>query len=265
VSFERAMAIDLREIPRQTFIRHVEYHDTLESTNRLAVELLAELLEAGPSLVLTANQTAGRGRGSNQWWSTAGALTFSIVLDSESTELPAARRAMLSLLSGLAVRNVLAPLVPKRKVLIKWPNDVLIGEHKVCGILAEQHSIDGRFGIVIGIGINLNNSLSPAPTEVQQRATSVFDLTNEHHDLTTVLIEVLNDLATLQQRLKRQPTAVLAEANATNFLSGRMIVLQTGDRRHEGICRGIDEDGALVLESSVGAIERHAGGTVVSW
>lgn len=256
---------DVHEICRRTFVRHVEYHDTLESTNRLAVELLAPLLRAGPSLVLTANQTAGRGQGSNVWWSTAGALTFSIVLDSDSTELPVARRPMLSLLSGLAVRNALAALSPKRTVSIKWPNDVFIGEQKTCGILAEQHVVDHRAGIVIGIGVNVNNSLSPAPAEVQQRATSLFDLTSEHHDLTTVLIAILNEFATLRQRLVHQPTAVLAEANAVNILNRRQVVLRAGERQYSGICRGIDETGALILEAAGGTIERFSGGTVVSW
>ncbi|MEZ6063240.1 MAG: biotin--[acetyl-CoA-carboxylase] ligase [Planctomycetaceae bacterium] len=256
---------DLPLICRQTGIRHVEYHETLESTNRLAVSLLKPLLEVAPALVLTANQTAGRGRGSNQWWSTAGALTFSIVLDAESMDLPVERRAMISLLTGLAVRNAVAPLVPNRTTAIKWPNDVLVGEQKICGILAEQHNAGDRCGVIIGIGVNVNNSLSPAPMEVRQRAASVFDLTGQHQDLTAVLIAIVAELTSLKQRLSRSPAAVLSEANAASILNGRELVLQTGDRQHAGTCRGIDEDGALVLETAAGTIQRFSGGSVVTW
>ncbi len=256
---------DVQEICRQTFVRHVEYHDSVPSTNRLAAELLEPLLDAGPSLVLATNQTAGRGRGSNQWWSTSGALTFSIVMDAEATSLPVARRPLLSLLSGLAVRSAVADVVPQRTVSIKWPNDVLIGERKVCGILAEQHLVRQRCGIVIGIGLNVNNSLDPAPMELRQRATSLFDLTGEHQDLTSLLIAILNRLNVLRERVVRQPAAVLAEANAANILHLRRVQLQSGDRIVSGICRGIDEDGSLVLDVPGVGIQRCPGGSVVSW
>ena len=75
---------------------------------------------------------------------------------------------------------------------IKWPNDVLLNERKVAGILTEQISVAGLPALIIGVGVNVNNSLQGAPDGVQQRATSVFDATGESIDLTELLISILN-------------------------------------------------------------------------
>lgn len=255
---------EIDRILRTTSVRHVEYHRILESTNLTATELLAPLVRIGPSLVLTAEQTAGRGRKGNAWWSTTGALTFSLVVDPATLPLAPERRLLVSLAAGLAVRDTIAELLPTRSVTIKWPNDVYVGRQKVCGILAELQSQDGVTGLIIGIGINVNNSLQDAPADVVSKAVSLFDFEGRTFDLTAILVTVLQNLDRRIAQAGAQPIGFLAELNRHHLLQNREVTLQCVDSLATGMCHGIDEDGQLVLRVGE-AVRRFAGGAVTGW
>ena len=257
-------SFDIARILTETNVRHVEYHARLASTNATALELLGPLLEDSPSLVLTGEQTSGRGRTGNLWWSSAGALTISMVVDASEIPLTAERRPMVSLAAGLAVRDALSGFLPEHEFVLKWPNDVLTGSQKICGILVEQHSIDQRQGVIIGIGVNVNNSLRGAPTDVAQRATSLFDLEGRSFDLTSVLIAILRKLDHRIGQLSTQPRLALSEANRHNVLTGRTVTLKLGETELSGHCVGIDEEGHLVLQTDHG-IRRCSSGIVLRW
>ncbi len=259
-----AQLFDLDAVLRTTMIRHVEYHAVLESTNTTALELLSPLLDNSPSLVLTAEQTAGRGQKGNVWWSSGGALTCSIVIDPVTLPLSPEQRALLSLVSGLAVRDAVSEFVTDRTVAVKWPNDVYVGNHKICGILAEQHSVDGRQGLIIGIGINVNNSLQQAPVEIRMRATSMFDLLNRSFDVTAVLISVLTHLERRFKQAGQQLVSFLAEANHRHLLNGQQVIVKVGESLVTGQCMGIDDKGNLVIRDK-GQVHRLSSGVVVNW
>lgn len=255
---------DLHRIRGETDLGHLEYHQTLDSTNQLAIQLLPDLQPLCPALVLAAEQTAGRGRGSNAWWASAGALTFSLVVDPVRAGIPAHRVPMLSLAVGTAVRRALTTFAGSADLRIKWPNDVLLNERKVCGILTEQHLIDGHSLLIVGVGVNVNNSLQFAPPDVRQRATSLFDATADSHDLTTVLIAVLQSIQACCRELVDQHDAWLAELNRHSVLSGRRVVVLAGEKTWRGTCCGIDHCGALLLQTESG-IQAVMAGTVVDW
>lgn len=255
---------DIAAVCRETFIRHVEYHAALSSTNTTALELLEPLLNIGPAVVLTASQTNGRGRKGNSWWSSPGALTFSIVLDPAPVRLSVEQRPLLSLVTGLAVRDAVAEHLPDHVVKIKWPNDVMVDQHKISGILAEQHSIAARQGLIIGIGVNVNNSLRDAPVDVRQRATSMFDLHHHSFDLTAVLIGILRQLDLRIQQLGQQTMSLLAEANHRHLLSGKHVSIQVADNVIAGECLGIDDGGSLVIRDA-DQIHRISSGIVLNW
>lgn len=264
MSLSATSVFDSERILRGTSVRHVEYHPVLESTNATACELLTALVENGPALVLTASQTAGRGRKGNSWWSSTGALTFSLVLDPDSLGLSPERRLLVSLAAGLAVRDAVAALLPTRSVMVKWPNDVYVAQQKVCGILAELHSQNGQLGLIIGIGINVNNSLRDAPPEVAARAASLFDLAHQSFDLTALLIDVLQNLDRRIHQIASQPIGFLAEVNRHHMLSNRQVSLRCADTSVSGTCLGVDESGQLVLRVQ-DVVRRFAGGAVTSW
>jgi BirA family biotin operon repressor/biotin-[acetyl-CoA-carboxylase] ligase len=255
---------DVDRILSDTDIRHVEYHDTLPSTNTTALELLGPLLDNAPALVLTSKQSAGRGRKGNLWWSSGGALTFSWVVDAAYLPVSSERRPMISLAAGLAVRDALIELLPNCPFVLKWPNDVLVGDRKVCGILVEQHSIADRQGVIIGVGVNVNNSLRDAPAEISQRAISLFDLEGHSLDLSAVLISILRCLSHRIQQLKTQPRLVLGETNRHNVLTGRIVTLRAGESSITGLCVGVDDEGQLVLQTET-QFHRCASGVVVNW
>lgn len=255
---------DLARITSESSIRHVEYHEELESTNTMAIELLGPLLDHSPALVLTEKQTAGRGRTGNSWWSSAGALTFTVVIDAGELPLDASRRPLVALASGLAVRDVLQEQFPAGEFQLKWPNDVLTANRKICGILVEQHGSESRQGILIGIGININNSLAGAPSDVAQRATSLYDLTGHSFDLTDCLVKVLQRLDFRIGQFSTQPRLALSDVNRHNVLNGRFVSLQVGEDKHSGQCHGIDEDGQLVLQTQHDLLRINSG-VVLDW
>ncbi len=255
---------DISAICRETFIRHVEYHAALSSTNTTALELLEPLLNISPAVVLTAAQTNGRGRKGNAWWSSPGALTFSIVLDPSPVRLSLEQRPLLSLVTGLAVRDAVAEHLADHDVTIKWPNDVMVDQHKISGILAEQHTVAARQGLIIGIGVNVNNSLRDAPAEVRQRATSMFDLHQHSFDLTAVLIRILRQLDLRIQQLGKQTMSLLAEANHRHLLNGKHVTIQVADNTVYGYCLGIDDSGSLVVRAA-DQIHRISSGIVLNW
>ncbi len=255
---------DLGKIARETSVRHVEYHETLDSTNKLAVELLTDLRPVVPAVVLTSNQTAGRGRGSNSWWATPGSLTFSVVHTAETLGVEAGQMPLVSLATGLAVQRVVAACCPQHAVSVKWPNDVLVRDQKICGILTQLHNVAGQSMLIIGVGLNVNNSLSPAPESVRHLATSLFDVTNEHFNMTDVLVAILKQLDTAFEQMREDHSALLSELNACSALNGRRVAIQIGDTTVRGICNGIDDHGYLVVANG-GEKKRVNAGTVVEW
>ncbi|MFO0426569.1 MAG: biotin--[acetyl-CoA-carboxylase] ligase [Planctomyces sp.] len=257
--------IDPAVIRRNTWIQHVEYHPRLESTNLTAAELLEPLLEHSPAVVVTDEQTAGRGRKGNRWWSSSGALTFSIVMDAAAIPLAPERRGLISLVSGMAVRDAVGSVLEENSARIKWPNDLLVRGLKVSGILTEQRStMSQRQGLIVGIGLNVNNSMMNAPEEVRERSTSLFDLAQKSFDLTMVLTEILNAFDRRTQQLLNQPMMFLSDLNSVHELHHRMVTVQHGEICHSGRCEGIDDEGNLVLVCHSQMV-RLSSGVVINW
>ena len=246
----------------------------LPSTNDHALQLAAQTDLPTPLLVLAEEQTAGRGRGSHRWWSQAGALAFSLVLDAAPLRLSLDQWPRVALTAAVAVCQVLEDTVPRLECGIRWPNDVFVAGQKICGILPElplpREEPDGpklrRPGpvrLVLGIGINVNNSLRRAPADLRAIGTSLFDLTGDRYDLTDLLVQVLERLSRgLIALAKGDPQLVQVWAQRC-VLQGRTIELQTGLTQVRGICKGIDSEGALVLHTPRGR-ERSFGGVVTA-
>lgn len=246
----------------------------LPSTNDRALQLAAQTDLPTPLLVLAEEQTAGRGRGSHRWWSQPGALTFSLVLDAAALQPRPEHWPRVSLTAAVAVCEVLESLVPHLSCGIRWPNDVVLAGRKICGILPElaQPPREPRNRIiepplparlVLGVGVNVNNSLAAAPPDVRAIGTSLFDLTGDCYDLTDLLVQVLERLSRgLIALAKGDPQLARVWAQRC-VLQGRTIELQTGPTQVRGICKGIDLEGALVLHTPRGR-ERSFGGVVTA-
>lgn len=252
---------NFQQLPGETFVRLVEQHAEIGSTNSRAVELAGEDLPT-PLLVIADKQTAGRGRGVNRWWSADGALTFSLLLDAAQCSLPPDRWPRVSLATGIAVCEAVQSLLPTGAVGLKWPNDVHLGGRKVCGILVETPPRSGR--LVLGVGLNVNNSLAAAPDEVRVRATSLSDVAGGEFDRREALALVLRRIEQNLALLAADEAALARKWQALCVLKGRAVELELGQRRVSGRCQGIDHEGALVIQSSIGP-ERYFAGVVAKF
>jgi len=256
-------AADLESLLRDTFLRRIVHFAETDSTNTRAVELLAaEQTLATPCLVYAEDQSAGRGRGANRWWSSKGSLTFSLVVDFQTIGFSAEQKPLLPLLTGMAIAQTGESLVPVGNFSLKWPNDVYLANRKLSGVLTEV-PFQSADQAVIGVGLNVNNQFSDAPDELKTKCTSLCDRSGMPHDR----IEILRTL------LQRFESLINSFAEGKSFLdqwprycllTGKKVTLQTGNAQVNGICHGVDAAGALLLEID-GVQKRFFGGTVECW
>lgn len=152
-------------------------------------------------VVSTDYQTTGKGQANNQWESKYGAnLLMSILL--EPTKIAAHEQFLLSQLVSVAIVNVLQNALNK-EVRIKWPNDIYVGDKKVCGILIENTIIGGKLAkSIIGVGINVNQkafkSDAPNPVSMFQIAGKLFDYQLLLEELASTILKEYDSFSTLK-------------------------------------------------------------------
>lgn len=245
----------------ETCVRHVEWLNQIDSTNNRALQMLATSERETPFLIGSDEQTAGRGRGANRWWGTSGSLMFSLGVDMPALGLRPTAWPRFSLLTGLAVSETLISFLPAARVGLKWPNDVWIGGRKVCGILIEQ-SDRSADRLVIGVGLNVNNSFRDAPDDQRRIAISMTDAAGDNQfSRTDVLIMFLNCWRRLAAELADGELNLVERWSHQCVLSGKPVTLTDGHRETTGICAGIDDDGSLLLRTAF-SLERCYAGTV---
>ena len=218
----------------------ISINHSLDSTNAEALRAV-DRGDTAPFLILAERQTAGRGRRGRKWVSPfAENIYYSLVLrmDGGMRQLEG-----LSLVVGLAVLNALRASGVTGAGL-KWPNDVLVGNKKIAGILLELVGDPADVcHVVLGIGINVNMR---AASEVDQAWTSVF-LESGAVASRNLLVSRLND--SLQMYLKRHEaggfSAIQAEWEQSHLWQGREVSLIAGVHKVDGTVLGIDRQGAL--------------------
>jgi BirA family transcriptional regulator, biotin operon repressor / biotin---[acetyl-CoA-carboxylase] ligase len=223
-----------------------------DSTNDVLLER-AEAGAPGGTVVITETQTAGRGRRGRQWLSAPGdSLTFSLLW----RFAPGTSPAGLSLACGLALAEAIEKVGAGRTAL-KWPNDLLHGEKKLAGILIEL--LPGASHVaVIGIGLNLRLPAS-MPADLRAQSAALGDGIASPRLLAAILIE----LRTVCETFAEAGFAGLRAAWTQRHAHENRPVALLSDYAPpvHGICRGVDEDGALRLEID-GRIERVLSGEI---
>lgn len=256
-----AVIPNLQGLQSDTFLRGVEHHAEIASTNDRALELCADVELPVPFLVITDHQTAGRGRGANRWWSSDGAILFSVIVDAAEYGLPESRWPQISLTAGAAVCQTLQFLLgPATTVGLKWPNDVWLNGRKAAGILVEVPPAR-RGRVVIGVGLNVNNSFEAAPPELLKSATSMraeAGIESDHHE---VLVRLLRQFDADLRCLAASDHLLTERWRSLCVLRDRTVSLDNGQQQLTGLCLGIAEDGALRLQTASGE-QRLYGGTV---
>ncbi|MCH9655652.1 MAG: biotin--[acetyl-CoA-carboxylase] ligase [Planctomycetes bacterium] len=260
-------ADDLKAIQTETFIEHLDYFESLASTNSWALHTHCSPKKTTPVrgvnlpvLVLTGKQTAGRGRGNHSWWSPEGTLTFSLVVDVAQIQIPIEQQPLIALATGLAVCETLEKHLPENKLQLKWPNDVFLQNKKVSGILVETAaSVPGL--VVIGLGLNLNNSFLSAVEDLKQTGTSLYETTGQKFSMTTTLIDLINGIENRLYDVAGEQNQFMETWRKYCLLSGKTIRVNTGRETKTGQCLEIDDHGFLILKTEAG-IERIISGTI---
>lgn len=218
-------------------------HETIDSTNAEALRLIARG-ESAPFLVLAEQQIAGRGRRGRQWVSPfAENLYYSLVLRVEG-----GMRQLegLSLVVGLAVMRTLQ-VFGLDAAGLKWPNDVLVGERKIAGILLELVGDPADVcHVVLGIGINVNMQSN---VRVDQQWTSMKREVGGSIDRNRLVAQLNQQLQHELARHRRYGFAAFQEEwEQANLWQGRTVSLIAGSNRIDGVMLGVDGLGALRLE-----------------
>lgn len=231
---------------------------TIDSTNAEAARQRAAG-EYGPVWICAKQQTAGRGRSGRAWSSPEGNLSATFLFPFLGTSGEAPR---LGFAAALAVADTVAEHAPGLRLRLKWPNDVLLEDKKISGILLEGLGAnpDGTQAVAIGIGINL--ATHPAPSDTRWPATSVVAETSvvPGRDAALDLLDLR--LVHWIERLSSEGfPAILAAWKARAAHLGREITVQTAEGPRNGRFADLDADGALVLETGRGR-ETFAAGDV---
>lgn len=232
------------------FGRDIVYHPVTASTNSLAK---ARAVEGAPegSLVAADSQTGGRGRMGRSWVSPPGVnLYFSLIL---RPAVPSVRVPQLTLLVAAAIHQALSSLASGLVAMIKWPNDILANGRKLCGVLCEMQSEpDCTHFVVVGIGINVNQS--EFPSDLQERATSLFLENGQLYSRPEILASVLNHFEPLYDAWLSEDDLgfILPYLEEHSLLQSREVTIDQLKRSMSGTVRGISRTGELKLERAEG-------------
>jgi BirA family transcriptional regulator, biotin operon repressor / biotin---[acetyl-CoA-carboxylase] ligase len=254
-------SIDTDKLKANSWIKHVQWHAELPSTQDVAKQLALRGDVQLPALVGADMQTAGRGRGSHRWWTGSGALALTLVVDTKMFGGQGEPNPQLSLAVGVSLVQAVKPHAPDEIVGLHWPNDVYCQNargdlRKLAGVLIEAHSA-GR--VIIGVGINTNNSAAQAPVELAGRVVTLRDLQNAEIDQTAWLIAWLDELRAALQLLYSHPEEIGRQFQQYCLQIAKPLALRVGEQIHRGICRGIRADGALVLQTARGEEAFYSG------
>ena len=240
--------------------RDIHVFEQTTSTNDVIEKLARDGVKEG-AVVFAESQTKGRGRLGRAWMSPARkGLWFSILL---RPELRPQETTQLTVASATALRRAIQSetgLNPE----IKWPNDILIGGKKVAGILTELSAeLDRVKHVILGVGVDVNLGANEFPQELRRTATSLKIETGKAVSRPELATAILRELDCDYARVCGNLFANVAdewEAHCTTI--GRVVTIRVGGRQVRGRAESLDDDGALLLRTEHGHLERITGGDV---
>jgi BirA family biotin operon repressor/biotin-[acetyl-CoA-carboxylase] ligase len=204
-------------------------------------------------------QTQGRGRFGRHWHSPLGENIYCSIRWPYEQELT--KLSGLSLITSLAVRGMLNQLDPSMKIEIKWPNDLLWNDKKLCGSLIEMLSEPGLpTQIIFGIGLNVNTD-----TKIHQLTDkpwcSLYEITGAHYNRNLLIAQMICFLKSYFDRfINHQLSPFLAEWSECDYLNNKYIKVMQNSNYINGIARGINKWGQLLLEDEQGIVHELSSG-----
>jgi len=241
----------------------IDYFPELKSTNITAKEKAlhrAERIVEG-RLIIAERQSAGKGRLGREWFSPAGGIWLSIIL---YPQLSPSYISRITLMTAVAVVQAIK-VYTQIESQIKWPNDVLINEKKVCGILTEMSTeLDMINWVVIGIGINVNINIWDFPEDIQKNTTSLKETSGKEISRVKLLQAFLWEFEKYYEKLKKKEfSSILKEWKLYSHTLGRKIRVDMGEKIIIGEAVEINEEGVLILKKEDGELIKIISGTIL--
>ncbi len=243
--------------------KEIYYFPELKSTNIMAKEKVlhrAEGMDEG-TLIIAEKQSAGKGRLGREWFSPAGGIWLSIIL---YPQLFPSYISRITLMTAVAVVRAIK-ICTHIKSQIKWPNDILINEKKVCGILTEMSAeLDIINWVVVGVGINMNINHREFPEDIQENTISLKEVSGKEILRVKVVQIFLQEFEKYYESLKRREfPSILKEWKLYSHTLGRKIRVDLGERIVTGEVVNINEEGALILKKEDGELAEIISGTII--
>jgi BirA family biotin operon repressor/biotin-[acetyl-CoA-carboxylase] ligase len=246
--------------PTKVIGRDIQVFEQTTSTNDVAEKLARDGVPEG-AVVFAESQTRGRGRLGRVWASPKRkGLWFSVLL---RPNLRPQEITRLTVISATAVRRAVRS-VTGVCADIKWPNDLQVGGRKVAGILTEMSAeLDRVRHVILGIGLDVNWPAEAFPPELREIATSLSRETGAEFSRAELAVEIMRELDAEYASVCAGDFGKIAdEWEAACVTMGRNVAVHTGDRRFRGRAESLDDDGALLIRTEHGHLERVIGGDV---
>ncbi|MEK7735684.1 MAG: biotin--[acetyl-CoA-carboxylase] ligase, partial [Nitrospirota bacterium] len=261
---------ELKILVKGDFGKEIIFHESIDSTNTLAMELAEKGVPHG-TVVIADRQLKGKGRLGRTWFSPPkGNIYMSVIVRPEIEPKDATLLTIMSAIScARAVRNSTGI-----EVKIKWPNDLMVSERKLGGILTEMKSDQDRIVFaVIGIGINVNASLDAFPSDVRAAAASVIEELRKGKGIkgdspeisrTLIIAAILNELERwFKVLIKGGRIQLINEWKKLSSTLGRKVKVVSGKDAISGIAEDIDDEGMLILRLPSGGLKKISAGDVI--
>ena len=234
---------------------------TIDSTNDHASRLLANDYEA-PFIVISNEQTLGRGRMGRSWHSPPSSNLY-MSFGSRPYVRPD-RMQLFTLWMGVYVARHLSDQLDL-EIGVKWPNDLYVGGKKLGGMLTEARTdADSLRELVFGIGLNVNETHKDWPKDLTQTATSLRELTGEEQDLNSIAALLIEAIYTGYQAFLAGNIRTTFEDMWPEFdiLKGQLIEAESRSGRLQGVAQGLDDRGSLILKTAQGNLSTLNSGEV---
>lgn len=223
--------------------------DEIDSTSSEAIRM-AKTCPDGNYVILAKNQTKSRGRNSKIWHSSLGNLHVSILLNHK---INLSYIPLLSFVMAIVVYKTINSLtaISENSIKLKWPNDVLINDKKVSGILLESISINDNNHLIIGVGINVKGS----SLNIDQLATNLSDENIEVKDLEYLLELLMINFEKYFSRWKQEGFSKIRQYWLKRaYKLGKTVTVNDGNTKISGIFKDIDENGSIRIQLASGQV-----------
>lgn len=246
---------------KSEYIGHnLHFYEEVESTNNTAKKFVENGAPEG-TVIIAEHQTAGRSRKKTDWVSPEGGIYMTMILRPDVTLLEASQ---LTIVTGVAIAKTLKDVF-NINVGIKWPNDLLIGNKKICGILTEAVTDhDNLDAVLVGVGIDVNIDEKDMPDKLQKVATSVKKELNTEFNRAAIMREFFKIFEQLYEEFKNNNFKyIVSEWRRLSSTTGNRVKVYSNGKALIADAVGITNEGALIVETDDEKLEKITSGECI--